>query len=260
MIEILKIGECALALKKNLHFTTDQPVLVFLHEGLGSIEFWKDFPDLMASITGLSYIVYDRPGYGRSGSRPYKWNSDYHSVEAVEYLNPLIEKHRISKPVFIGHSDGGTIALIYATKFTKKAGAVITIGSHVFNDETTRSGIKKALDSYEKGSFKASLELFHAEKTDHIFYSWANTWLSEDTKNWDIRQELIKITCPVLAIEGDKDPYSAGDQAIETAKACKGEYLILPGLKHSPQTEDPELTSDLIKEFLQRSGIISKTD
>lgn len=255
-MEFLIIKDCSIAIKKNFSTPSDKPVMIFLHEGLGSIEFWKNFPDLMTKQTGLPHLVYDRPGYGKSDPFPYKWGKDYHMVEAAEYLHTIIKKHGIINPVLIGHSDGGTICLLYASKFPEKTRAVVSIGSHVFNDEATRDGIKKAADAYEKTSLKARLKKFHHEKTDSVFRAWSETWLSEEFRSWDIRSVLRKISCPVLAIEGKNDPYSAGDQSIETAKATGGKFLLLEGLRHSPHTEDPELSARLIKGFLESSGIL----
>lgn len=252
------IKDCALAVKTNLRQKSDQPVLIFLHEGLGSIEFWKGFPKHLSNISGLNYLVYDRPGYGRSDKRPYEWKENYHRIEATDYLAPLIEAYEISNPLLIGHSDGGTIALIYASVWTEKVSAVVTIGSHVFNDRVTRQGIKKAREAYEKGTFRESLQRFHGDKTDNVFYSWADTWLSDDNEHWDIRPVLSKIKCPVLAIEGENDPYSAGDQADEIAKYCGGRALILPILEHTPHIEDQNLTTDLIIDFLASKSIINR--
>lgn len=255
-MEFLKIKGCSIAIKKSFSAPPDKPVMIFLHEGLGSIDFWRSFPDLMTKQTGLPHLVYDRPGYGKSDPFPYEWGKDYHMVEAAEYLHTIIKKYEIIDPVLIGHSDGGTIGLLHASKFPEKTRAVVSIGAHVFNDKVTRDGIKKASDAYEKTSLKAKLEEFHNEKTDSVFWAWSDTWLSAEFRSWDIRPVLRKIVCPVLAIEGKNDPYSAGDQSIETAKATGGKAILLEGLKHSPHTEDPELSARVIKGFLESSGII----
>ncbi|WP_051284056.1 alpha/beta fold hydrolase [Desulforegula conservatrix] len=255
MIEKIEINGCLLAIQKSFSKKPDSTVMVFLHEGLGSIGFWKDFPEYVGNITGLPYLVYDRPGYGHSDELPYERKIDYHRIEALDYLAPMLEKLEITKPVLIGHSDGGTIALLYAASNPDNVTSVVTIGSHVFNDDVTRSGISNAVQGYEKGGFKASLEKFHGEKTDSVFYSWAHTWLSDEAKNWDIRPCLKRITCSVLAIEGENDPYSAGNQATETAKYCDCQAVLIPGLEHTPHIEDPVLTGSLIVEFLKNLNL-----
>lgn len=230
-----------------------RPVLVFLHEGLGSVAQWKDFPALLSRETKCAALVYDRYGYGKSD--PYEGirTKNYMSDEAFIYLPELLEKLGIIENVLlVGHSDGGTIALLYASQFQKKTTAVITEADHVLSEEITIKGVRNIVVEYEKGGLKKLLSKFHNEKTDALFYSWCNYWLSKEQQKWNIVDSLPLITSPVLAIQGKDDCYGTVKQLTTKLESIKGqtEILFIPDCGHVPHFEAQNLVFQKMSFFL----------
>ena len=184
----------------------NNPWLVFLHEGLGCIELWKDFPQKLASATGLNAIVYDRQGYGGSDYLDLPRPVNYLEIEALDFLPELLSKLNISNPILVGHSDGGSIALIYAGKFPCKA--IICEAAHIYVEEITLEGISKAKSNPDLQLVKEKLKKYHGAKTDDIFSAWADTWLADSFRDWNIAGMLKEINCPVLLIQGLDDEYA----------------------------------------------------
>ena len=191
---------------------TDRPTLVFLHEGLGCIELWRDFPETLCQATGCPGLLYDRKGYGGSEKFEDPWPLDYLQKESLIYLPALLKECNIDHAVLIGHSDGGTIALITAAIHGDMIRAIITEAAHIFVEEVTIAGIRKAVEAFETTSLKVKLSRYHKENTETIFYRWADRWLSPEFFNWNIEKYLPKITCPVLAIQGIDDEYGTPAQ------------------------------------------------
>ncbi len=213
-----------------------EETLVFLHEGLGSIEQWRDFPRLLAEATGMRALLYDRYGFG--GSDPLKEPRDrmYLQREAHESLPAVLESCKVDKPILIGHSDGGTIALLYAARFPESARGVITEAAHVFVEEVTVAGIVEAVAAYETGTLREKLTRFHGDRTDAMFRGWSDTWLTPEYREWNIESILEAIDCPVLAIQGENDEYGtiAQLQAIAGKVSGRSEYLLIPDCGHIP--------------------------
>ena len=229
------------------------PVMVFLHEGLGSIRQWRDFPAKVSQATGYRALVYDRYGYGQSdvlqeSRRTIRFMHD----EALRSLPDLLLGLKIENPVLVGHSDGASIALIHAgAGFTVKA--VVAMAPHVFIEPLCLSSIRKAAENFENTDFADKLLKYHRDPRK-TFYGWADVWLDPDFVSWDIRGDYLpKIACPVLAIQGEDDEYGTMAQLDDTARQVKRcELLKLPQCGHSPFRDQPDKTLLAISEFLGR--------
>ncbi|HBS87255.1 MAG: hypothetical protein A2W91_03475 [Bacteroidetes bacterium GWF2_38_335] len=224
---------------------------VFLHEGLGSVELWKDFPGKVCSALKLPGLVYDRYGYGKSEGFSEERSIGYLEEEAKIYLPELIRKLSINNPLLlIGHSDGASIALIYAGLNRNIAG-VVSIAAHVFIEDESRNGIHKAIHSFENANLKKQLEKYHGTNTDSMFYGWAKTWISENSFDWNIEHYLNGIACPVLIIQGTEDQYGTRLQIDSIASNSGGnnQVLFIPDCGHAPHFENENLMLESIKKF-----------
>jgi pimeloyl-ACP methyl ester carboxylesterase len=227
--------------------------LVFLHEGLGSIRQWRDFPLKVSEVTGCRSLVYDRYGYGHSDTLE-EARRDVHFMhdEALRSLPAMLKELKIENPILVGHSDGASIALIHAGAGFKVK-AVVAMAPHVFIEPLCLKSIEKAAASFEKGDLAKGLAKYHrdARKT---FYGWADVWLDPGFTSWDIRDDYLPgIECPVLAIQGEDDEYGTMAQLDDTKRRVKRcELLKLPDCGHSPFRDQPEKTLFAISEFVKR--------
>lgn len=229
------------------------PVLVFLHEGLGSIGQWRDFPARVAAATGLRALVYERYGYGQSDllqepRRTVRFMHDEALLALPEFLSSL----KIENPVLVGHSDGASIALIYAGAGHSVRG-VAAMAPHVFIEPVCISSIKEAASKFETTDLPQRLGKYHrdARKT---FYGWADVWRDPDFERWDIRDEYLPgVRCPVLAIQGYDDEYGTMAQLDEIAARVKGpcKLLKLSGCGHSPFRDRPDETLSALSSFIR---------
>ncbi len=226
--------------------------LVFLHEGLGAIGFWRDLPARLARQTGRAAVVFDRRGYGRSSPCTEVRQIDYLHVEAYQFFPPLLDRLNIQKAVLIGHSDGGSIALLFGAKFPERCTGIVTEAAHVFVDETTLTGIREAVTAY-RGKLRPRLKRYHGEQTDAVFFAWADTWLAPWFRAWRITDDIAGVQCPVLAIQGADDPYGepAQVEAIVHSVAGPARPLIMPGVGHAPHLEAREAFTAALVEFAE---------
>ena len=231
-----------------------KPPLVFLHEGLGSIRQWRDFPAKVAAATGCPALVYDRYGHGQSdvlqeGRRNVRFMHD----EALKSLPAFLRDVKVEKPVLIGHSDGASIALIHAGAGHAVRG-VVAMAPHVFVEPQCLQSIVKAKESFETTDFAQRLGRHHrdARKT---FYGWAEVWLDPEFLRWDIRDEYLPhVGCAVLGIQGYDDEYGTMRQLDDLARGVRGpcELLKLAACGHAPFKDQPEKTLDAVTNFMQR--------
>lgn len=227
------------------------PTLVFLHEGLGSIRQWRDFPEQVARATGCRALVYDRYGYGKSDVlREPGVGVEFMHDGALNELPELLENLKIENPVLVGHSDGASIALIYAGTYPVRGVAVLA--PHVFVEENGMASIKALNDSFETSDLRAGLGKYHREarKTFHL---WADAWLDPVFRQWNIEEYLPRIKCPLLAIQGEKDEYGTMAQ-LDAIKAQAGgpcELLKLPDCGHSPHKDQPEKVLKAVADFVR---------
>jgi len=229
-----------------------KPVLVFLHEGLGSIRQWRDFPAQLAEASGCRALVYDRYGYGQSDvlAEPRRTVRFMHD-EALEALPELLRGLKIENPILIGHSDGASIALIHAGAGNAVRG-VVAMAPHVFIEPVCLSSIRSATEALEKTDLEKRLGRYHrdARKT---FYGWADVWLEPEFEGWDIRADYLPgVRCPVLAIQGHDDEYGTMAQLDEIGWQVKGpcELLKLENCGHAPFRDQPEVVLKKTAAFL----------
>jgi pimeloyl-ACP methyl ester carboxylesterase len=226
--------------------------LVFLHEALGSHGQWKAFPELLCKKLQLDGFVYERQGHGNSSPFSSERTASYLHEYAWDELNELITTAFSSdkKIILIGHSDGGTIALLYAAKFPKNVLACITMAAHVINEPETIAGIQPAIDAYEAGKLDG-LKKYHGDKTEALFYAWARTWKSNEFEQWNICKDIQSISCPVLALQGSTDQYGTEKQLdlIKQNVSGKVKTVMLPNCGHHPHLEVPEQVLSEIQQF-----------
>ena len=228
-----------------------RPVLVFLHEGLGSIRQWRDFPAKVAEATGCRALVYDRYGYGDSDVLEKKRDIQFMHHEALRSLPELLRNLKVENPILVGHSDGASVALIHAGAGFKVK-AVAAMAPHVFIEPICLDSISKISGSFVKSGLEDRLAKYHrdARKT---FYGWADVWLDRNFTTWDIRHEYLpNVTCPVLAIQGYDDIYGTMAQLDEVKRRVKGpcELLKLEACGHAPFREQPEKTLEAVTRFV----------
>lgn len=216
--------------------------LVFLHEGLGSLSMWKDFPALLCAAAGRRGLVYSRPGYGRSTQkRPDEhWGLDFMHVQAQRVLPALLDALRVEGPVALfGHSDGGSIALIHAATFPAKVEAAIVLAPHILVEAFGLESIREARAAYDHGDLRRRLARYHAD-VDSAFRGWNDIWLHPDFPAWNIEALLPRIACPVLAIQGHDDVYGTMAQIDGiAARVGRTRLLKLDACGHSPHRDRP---------------------
>jgi len=233
--------------------TGDNPFIVFLHEGLGSSEQWKDFPALLSGKSGCPALLYDRLGYGKSESIDKLFDKNFMHYEAFKVLPALLEKLKITgKLVLVGHSDGGTIALLFAARHPEKVAGVITEADHVICEKNTMEGINNIVKNYEHGKLKEKLYKYHKEKTDALFYGWSGFWLSDTAASWNIKEHLSEIKAPVLSVQGKDDKYGSVKQLILKLKLIKSpiNIIFLDNCGHIPHFEQKEIVLNKMKNFI----------
>lgn len=228
------------------------PTLVFLHEGLGCIEIWREFPEKLSTLVGLPALIYDR--YGSGGSDPLSGGpgGDPFCWEAEVALPDILTACGIERPVLIGHSDGGSMALQYAASYPANPVGVITEAAHVFAEELTRKSIRKAVHAFETGPLREKLFKYHGERTDSMFHNWADIWLLPENESWNMEAALSGITCPMQVIQGENDEYGTLAQvdAILSGVSGRAERLILPNCAHSPHLQAQGATLEGMAAFI----------
>lgn len=232
-----------------------QPTIVLLHEGLGSVSMWRDFPDKLAAATGAPVFLYSRAGYGKSAPSPLPWPTRYMHREALDVLPKVLAAAGIGDHVLLGHSDGGSIALIYAGGAARPSfkGAV-TMAAHAFNEEVCVKSIAMARDAYMTTDLRQRLMRYHGDNVDNAFRGWNDVWLSPDFWHWNIEEYFPRITAPVLAMQGLDDEYGTEKQvdAIVSQVGGRAEKLMLPQCKHSPHRDQTQAVLDAVDDFLKR--------
>ncbi len=238
----------------NLNYRSlNKPFLIFLHEGLGSCAQWKDFPKSIGDAAECPYLMYDRYGYGKSEILQELRENDYMEIEGFYSLPDLLDKLQITeKVILIGHSDGGTVALMFASKFPEKVLGVITEADHVFCEEITFQGFRNTLKNFESGVLKRVLYKYHQEKTESMFHGWCDTWLSEGGKVWNVEKYLSNITAPLLAIQGKDDAYGSVEQLISKLKKVSGhvDIVYLSNCGHEPHFQANDIVKANILNFI----------
>jgi pimeloyl-ACP methyl ester carboxylesterase len=235
------------------------PLLVFLHEGLGSVAMWKNFPAQLCEAAGCRGLVYSRPGYGRSTPRPANQTLgvDFMHRQAREVLPALLRALGIDaareRPWLFGHSDGGSIALLYAASFPRHIGGAIVVAPHILVEDVAVTSIEKARAAYLTTDLRQRLGKYH-DDPDSAFWGWNDIWLHPSFRAWSIEEDLSAITCPLLAVQGLDDEYGTLAQIRGIAqRAPQTELLELPGCGHSPHNQQPRQVIDAVTGFMRRA-------
>lgn len=230
--------------------------IVLLHEGLGSVAMWRDFPERLAVATGRGVLVYSRYGYGRSTPCPPDPVGDrYMHREALEALPELLDARGIESPILIGHSDGASIALIHAGGAGRPVTAVATLAAHVFNEDVCVRAIEAAKSAFETTDLKDKLARYHDDPAG-AFMLWNQVWLAPSFLNWNIEEYLPGISCPVLALQGADDEYGTVAQIEAIARGVGGPSRtgLLENCRHSPHRDQPEETLRRLVDFVESVG------
>ena len=227
------------------------PTLVFLHEGLGSVGLWRDFPARAAQATGLPAFVYSRAGYGRSSAPPLPRSLQYMHEEA-RLLPEILGKAGIVGPIVFGHSDGASIALLHAAEDLRVRGLLLE-APHVFTEDTSLRSIARARDAYLFGELKPRLARWH-EHVDAAFWGWNASWLHPDFRQWNLESALPAIRVPMLLLQGADDEYGSERQlrAIERGAAGPVETRVLDRCGHAPHQDQPDATLEALRALVAR--------
>ncbi len=229
----------------------ERPTIVMLHEGLGSVEMWKDFPQRLAARTGCGVLVYSRYGHGSSDRLAGKRAVEYMHHEGEVVLPELLHKLSIPHPILLGHSDGGSIALIFAGKYPEIPRALILEAPHVFVEDLSVASIAKAKVAYQNTDLRQRLARYH-HHVDETFWGWNDIWLDPRFRSWNIETYLPAIRCPILCLQGEEDEYGTAAQLLAIQAWVSGtEILMLPDCKHSPHRDQPEATLNAMAEFVR---------
>jgi pimeloyl-ACP methyl ester carboxylesterase len=232
------------------------PTLVFLHEGLGSRAMWRDFPGKLANALGMRGLVYSRPGYGKSTPRTpgERWQPDFMHRQAHEVLPALLDQLQVREPAWLyGHSDGGSIALLFAARHPERTAGVIVAAPHIFVEDLSVESIEETREVYETTDLRDKLARYH-DDVDSAFWGWNDIWLDPRFGAWNIEQEIGAITAPVLAIQGVDDEYGTLAQVEGIARRLgRCELLELEACGHSPHRDQPGAVIGAAVEFARRT-------
>lgn len=252
MIEV-NIDGVAIAVKQEI-IREERPTIIFLHDSLGCIELWRDFPQAICEMTDCNQVVYDRRGYGRSAPFASIKRTNSYLEDEADFLQQLIKAMGIQRPILFGHSDGGSIALIAASKYPADVTAIITEGAHIFVEEITLTGIRHVADAYRETDLKQKLQKYHGDKTEEVFAAWADTWLHPQFRSWNIENFLPGIGCPALIIQGEQDEYGSIAQVNGIINQVSGysEELLLPSTGHTPHKQAREAVLLRAAAFIKR--------
>jgi pimeloyl-ACP methyl ester carboxylesterase len=231
-----------------------EPVLVFLHEGLGSIPQWRGFPRALCAATGYAGLVYERRGYGGSDPVMLPRPADFLDIEAREALPEILDACGIERPILIGHSDGGTIALLFAAAFPDRPVACVTEAAHVVRDEVTLAGLQEVARRWRETDLRTRLARHHGANTEAMFRGWSETWLRPEMGRWSIVDRLPSIVCPVLAIQGERDEHGSPAQLDAIVEGVTGpaERYLVPHCGHAPHHEAHGPVLERVRAFIER--------
>jgi pimeloyl-ACP methyl ester carboxylesterase len=222
-----------------------RPLIVFLHEGLGSLAMWRDFPAQLCAAVGARGLVWSRPGYGRSTRRAPEeaWDLDFMHRQAHEVMPALFEAVGLDaaqdRPWLFGHSDGGSIALLHAAQFAGRVAGLVVVAPHILVEDVSVSSIERARVAYRDTDLRQRLARYH-DDPDSAFWGWNRVWLQPSFKAWSIEEEIAAIRCPLLAVQGLDDEYGTLEQIRGIARRVPQTRLLeLPDCGHSPHRDQP---------------------
>jgi pimeloyl-ACP methyl ester carboxylesterase len=232
----------------------EAPTIVMLHEGLGSVGLWGAFPEQLAAATGAGVFVYSRTNYGKSSPGKLPRPVSFMHEEALDVLPQVLAAIGFQRGILFGHSDGASIATIYAGSVQDhRVRGLVLMAPHFFTEEMGLAQIRRANEDYQSGTLREKLERWH-DDVDSAFHSWNGPWLDPEFRAWDITEPLGYIRVPILIVQGADDQYGTIKQ-VEAAQQecyCPVETAILPGVRHSPHRDAPVLTLDTVAAFINR--------
>lgn len=234
-----------------------RPRLVFLHDALGCIELWEDFPEQLCRETDCPGLVFDRQGHGGSSPLTIERTVHYLHHYALDELPRLVDRVLPGRPLLlVGHSDGATIGLMYAARGDASLRGVVSVAAHVIVEKEMRPGIADAIAAFEAGKLDR-LRTYHGEKTDALFHAWAHTWSSDWFASWSIEYLLPAVTCPVLAIQGRADQYATERQVDKILAGVRGPAgkLVLDDCGHAPHQDQPERVLHAVADWCRAAEI-----
>lgn len=232
------------------------PTLVFLHEGLGCVSLWRDFPEQLSRRTSCGALLYSRAGYGKSDPAPLPRPIHFMHDEA-ETLAAILTQTGVQEPIIIGHSDGASIALIYASRSNAiRPRGLIVEAPHVFAEPAGLESIAKIAEVYRTTDLRERLARHHGTNTDIAFWGWNDVWLDPDFRSWNIEATLPAITAPILVIQGEQDEYGTWKQVEAIGRQTHGpvEVLAVPQCGHAPHREHTDLILHAMTSFIQQRG------
>jgi pimeloyl-ACP methyl ester carboxylesterase len=232
----------------------DAPTLVLLHEGLGCVGMWGDFPDKLAASTGMSVFAYSRVGYGQSSPAMLPRTLDFMHVEARQILPRLLDAIGFQQGVLVGHSDGASIAAIYAGSVQDhRVRGLVLMAPHFIVEDCTMAAIRAVRKAFDTTDLRARFARWHAD-ADATVRGWSDVWLNNDVRQWDLREDLAYIRVPVLIVQGAHDDFGT-ERQIEIAREecyCPVDALLLPDARHAPHREAPDAVLAAIADFCRR--------
>lgn len=256
--DVLPIGDLRLEYAWIGPRPNEAATLVFLHEGLGCLGLWKDVPRTLAERLGMGALVYSRAGYGGSSPITLPRSTDYLRPESVEVLPAVLEATGVERAVLVGHSDGGSIALLAAGLLDDpRIVAIVTEAAHVFVEEETLAGIREARAAWETTNLRDKLARWHGDNVDIAFHGWNDTWLTAPYRHWTIEDVLPGVTVPALVIQGDADQYGTEAQVDAICAGVRGPVrkMMVPDCGHVPHVEQRGAVLDAIAGFVAELGL-----
>jgi len=245
-------------LRIDVGTSSEKPTLVFLHEGLGCVAQWRNFPEQLCQTAGLNGFVYSRQGYGASDPIPLPRPVEYMHHEGLNVVSPVLEAAGITSAILIGHSNGGSIAVIHAGAVKDpKVKAIMLMATHVFNEESVVKSIQEAKIAYDTSDLRQGLAKYHGDNVDCAFRGWNDVWLHPDFWLWNIEEFLPGIEIPTLVMQGADDQYGSVAQvkAIEAGLNCPTETVLIEDAKHSPHLDQPSTTIEAMVNFIEQYGL-----
>jgi pimeloyl-ACP methyl ester carboxylesterase len=225
-----------------------EPTLVFLHEGLGSVDLWRDFPDKLAAASGRRAFIYSRAGHGRSDVPDGPRTSRFMHDEALDVLPGLLAAHGIERPILVGHSDGASIALIHAAQHPVTA--LVLLAPHVFVEDISVASIVEARETFESTDLRERMARYHRD-AERTFRLWNDVWLAPEFRDWNIEDVLPGVTAPALLIQGEHDQYGTLAQVEAVRDGVSGPTeLVVLDCQHAPHLEAPEETLEAAARFV----------
>lgn len=256
-MSLLHITEQILAIKHahvflkiwQPQYTDNKIPILLLHDSLGSVQLWRDFPERLAVATHRTVIAYDRLGFGKSDPIPSKLSHHFIQQEA-HVVTELLNQLEIPQVIALGHSVGGGMAVSFAAQKPSRCTAVITLAAQAYVEQETLDGIASVKQMFQQPEQMHRLEKYHAEKAQWVLDAWTETWLSAEFRDWSLQSDLQAVSAKMLIIHGEHDEYGSVEQPKRLAKYTHAETNILPQCGHFPHREHPELVIETIQKFI----------